>query len=256
MNRQEPGLAKLADRQVLVTGATGSIGSQLVPRLVECGARVVVAAPAVGWRPWVARLVEEGKVTFIEADALRSEGVEQLASYLADVDFVIHLARVWAQGNTPLELAIDEITRNLLGTIRFLAVAAECVSGIAYPSSIEVYGPPKRLPLSEDHPARPVSPYAVAKLAVEGFLKAHAAGEGIAIAILRYATVFGPGELVPRAVANFIRAALRGEPPLIDGEGLDVRDHVYVVDVVDATLRGLAAARQGAHVYNVGTGVG
>lgn len=256
MSQQESGLTKLADKHVLVTGATGFIGSQLVPRLVECGARVIAAAPALGWRPSVARLVGEGKVTFVEADALTPEGMERLTPYLVDVDFVVHLARVWAQGNTPLELAVDETTRNLLGTVRFLAVAAERVSGIAYSSSVEVYGPPKQLPLREDHPLRPASPYAVAKLAVEGFLKAHAAREGIAIAILRYATVYGPGELVPRAVPNFIRAALQGKPPLINGEGLDVRDYVYVADVVDATLRALAAGQQGAHVYNVGAGIG
>ena len=251
-----PVFAGLANAQVLVTGANGFIAGYLLPRLVECGARVIAAAPDLGWRPWVIRLVEEGQITFVKADALTPEGAEQLTPYLADLECVIHLARVWAQGSSPLELAVDEINRNLLGTIRFLSIASKLGAGIVYPSSIEVYGIPERLPLCEDHPLRPISPYAIAKAAAEGFLKAHSAKNNTAIAIVRYATVYGPGELEPRAIPNFIRAALRGDPPLVDGDGLDVRDYVYVVDVVDATLRALVTTRKGFHMYNVGTGIG
>jgi UDP-glucose 4-epimerase len=251
-----PDFAVLANAHVLVSGANGFIAGYLLPRLVEYGAKVVAAAPDWGWRPWVISLVEEGKITFVKADALTPEGSEQLTPYLADVEYVIHLARVWAQGSSPLELAVDEINRNLLGTLRFLSVASELGAGIVYPSSVEVYGIPERLPLCEDHPLRPVSPYAIAKAAAEGFLRAHSAKKNAAITIMRYASVYGPGELEPRAIPNFIRAALRGDPPLVDGDGLDVRDYVYVVDVVEATLRALVATRKRFHIYNVGTGIG
>ena len=256
MKQPSPDFVGLANAQVLVTGANGFIAGYLLPRLVEYGAKVIATAPDWGWRPWVIRLIEEGKVTFVEADVLTLEGAERLTPYLADVECVIHLARVWAQGSSPLELAVDEINCNLLGTIRFLSVASEFSSGIVYPSSVEVYGVPERLPLCEDHPLRPVSPYAIAKVAAEGFLKAHAVLNNAAITIVRYATVYGPGELEPRAIPNFIRAALLGEAPLIDGNGLDVRDYVYMADVVDATLRALATTRKGFRVYNVGTGIG
>jgi UDP-glucose 4-epimerase len=71
---------------------------------------------------------------------------------------------------------------------------------------------------------------------------------------LRYATVYGPGETVPRAIPNFIRAALDGQPPVIAGDGLDEHDYIHVADVVDATM--LALRRRASGVFNVGSGVG
>jgi nucleoside-diphosphate-sugar epimerase len=254
MQRVQP--EELEGQRVLVTGLTSFIGSHLIPELVKRGVQVVATAPDLGWRPWTRDLVTDGKITFVKADVLTPEGIDLITPYLASADHVVHLARVWAQGRTLLDLAVDEIARNLLGTIRFLSIAAQHVRGIVYPSSVEVYGAPESLLLNENHPLRPVSPYAVAKVSAEGFLQAYAAKSSIALTILRYATVYGPGELEPRAVPNFIRAALANESPSVDGNGLDVRDYVYIADVVEATVRTLVSSRKGTRIYNIGTGVG
>lgn len=246
----------LTSFSVLVTGATGFIGSHIIPKLVECGANVIAVAADYGWQPWITQLIENEKIKFIKADILTIEGVEQVVPLLADVDSIIHMARVWAQGNNKLELSIDEVNRNLLGSLRFLSGVANGVKRIIYPSSVEVYGVPEHLPLREDHPLQPVSPYAVAKVASEGFLKAHAAAEEISVTILRYSTIYGPAELDPRAIPNFIRAALLSTAPKINGTGLDIRDYVYIADVVDATLKALFIDKSGAHIYNIGSGVG
>ena len=155
----------------------------------------------------------------------------------------MHLARVWAQGKTTLDLAVDEVSSNLLGTLRFLANIGQRAINIIFPSSVEVYGVPDRLPMPECHHLRPLSPYAVAKAAVEEFLLVHAFKSNNSVTILRYATVYGPGELEPLAIPNFIRAILNGKSPVIDGDGLDVRDYVFINDVVDATLLAIVNER-------------
>jgi len=72
--------------------------------------------------------------------------------------------------------------------------------------------------------------------------------------VLRYATVYGPGETVPRAIPNFIQAALDGQRPVIAGDGLDEHDYIHVTDVVDATM--LALRRRASGVFNIGSGIG
>jgi UDP-glucose 4-epimerase len=143
-----------------------------------------------------------------------------------------------------------------MGTLALVQRLPESVSRICFASSLMVYGPEAPQPVAETHCARPATVYAVGKLATESYLRLHAMTSGRSVVILRYATAYGPMETVPRAVPNFIRHVLSGRPPVIYGEGDDVRDYVHVHDVVDATLLALAHVEPAVQVFNVGTGRG
>jgi UDP-glucose 4-epimerase len=119
-----------------------------------------------------------------------------------------------------------------------------------------IYGEQDYFPADERHPTRPVSPYGVAKLTTEQYLHYYRVVHGIEYVSLRYANVYGPRqnpEGEAGVVAIFIRRMLRGEQPVINGDGAQTRDYVYVGDVVRANL--LALEYRGSSVFNVGTGV-
>lgn len=246
----------LESENILITGAEGFIGSHLVKRLVNYKANIIATAPSLGWRPWFIELVRSKKIKFLKVDVLTKKGLEKLNSYISNIDLVIHMARVWANGVTMLQRSSDEAERNLLGTIRFFSFITQYVSDIIYPSSIEIYGIPDKLPIKECCSVNPISPYGVAKLAVENFLKVCSSYDHLNITILRYSTIYGIGELEPRAVPNFIRSALKNESPIIYSNGQDIRDYIFMDDVINATIKSIIERKKGLHIYNVGSGVG
>ncbi len=119
-----------------------------------------------------------------------------------------------------------------------------------------IYGEQDVFPAGEDHPARPVSPYGVSKLALERYLYFYHVAYGMAVTCLRYANVYGERQSAggeAGVVAIFLASLLAGRAPTINGSGEQTRDYVHVADVVRANLA--AAGRPGFHVYNVGTGI-
>jgi UDP-glucose 4-epimerase len=247
----------LAGKKVLVTGATGFIGSHLVERLVNLGAQVTAVGPSLGWRPTVRSLVEQGRVHFTKLHAFWSlASVGRVASEFNGVEYVVHLAYAMPPGRSCLENTIADIRRNVVGTLRFVQRLPDSVSKICFASSALVYGLNPPQPVAETDCARPVTVYATGKLATETYLRLHARESGISVLVLRYATVYGPMETVPRAIPNFIRQVLAGRSPVIRGRGDDVRDYVHVLDVVNATLLALTHDASNLQVYNVGTGRG
>jgi len=247
----------LTGRQVLVTGATGFIGSHLVERLVSLGARVTAVGPCLGWRPTVRDLAQQGRVRFVKLQAFwNPASLARIASEFDGVEYVVHLAYAMPRESSCLDNAIADIGRNVLGTLRFVGALTRSVSKLCFASSAMVYGPNPSQPVSETDPAHPVTAYAIGKLASEAYLRSHAAECGVCVSILRYATVYGPMETVPRAIPNFMRHVLGGKPPVIYGSGDDVRDYVHVSDVVDATVLALVHDGAQVQVFNVGTGKG
>jgi UDP-glucose 4-epimerase len=241
---------QLAGRHVLVTGATGFIGSHLVGKLAELGAQVTAVGPALGWRPIVPKLVEQGRVRFVKLGAFWSPTSLRRVMYeFKEVDHVVHLGYVMPRGSTSLESALEELYRNVIGTLRLMQILPRMVSTVCFASSAMVYGLEPSLPVSETDCARPASVYAAGKLAAEMYLRLWAEKSGVALFILRYATVYGSMETVPRAIPNFIRQVLAEGSPVIHGSGDDIRDYVHVDDVIDATLLALTHEGRGARIY-------
>jgi UDP-glucose 4-epimerase len=247
----------LRGKKVLVTGATGFIGSHLVKRLVSLNAQVIAMGPSLGWRSIVPDLVKHDRARFVKLRAFWSpDAIKRVGSEIQGAEYIIHLAYVMPLGKTLLEKAIDDMRRNVLGTLQFLKLLPESVSKICFASSVMVYGPNPPLPVSERDLVQPITIYSAGKFATENYLGIHAKENGVSASILRYSTVYGPLETVPRAIPNFIRRVLAGKPPIIYGSGDDIRDYVHVNDVVEATLLTLSQDMGEVQVFNVGGGKG
>jgi len=236
---------------VCVTGGGGFIGSHLVEAFLDRGHRVVVIDD-----------LSTGRRENVPADAelhvldIRSpEAAEQVAD--GGFGLLVHQA---AQMDVRRSVAdpVFDAEVNIAGTLNLLEAARQGgVRQVLFASTGgAIYGEQEVHPAPEDHPTRPMSPYGVAKLAVERYLDFYCQEYGLAATCLRYANVYGErqnphGEA--GVVAIFSRRLLAGEPVTINGDGLQTRDYVHVSDVVRANLA--AAGRPGFHIYNVGTGL-
>jgi len=236
--------------KVLVAGGAGFIGSHTADQLVAGGDDVVILDD-----------LSTGPVAHIPAKArfyqmsLDSPWLSELFA-IEHPDAVIHLA-AQASVRRSVDNPVYDAHVNVLGTIALLQASVQHgVRRFVFASSGgAIYGDTDMVPTPEDHPGKPVSPYGAAKLAGEAYLATFQAISGISSAAMRYANVYGPrqdpfGEA--NVVAIFAQRLLEGEEAVINGDGRQTRDFVYVADVVDATLRALASTETGA--FNVGTG--
>jgi len=182
----------------------------------------------------------------------------QAGQLLADerVELLVHHA---AQMDVRKSVAdpLFDADVNILGTLNLLESGRRSrLKQVIFASTGgAMYGEQEAFPATEAHPARPVSPYGVSKLSVERYLYFYWSEYRLSATCLRYANVYGPrqnphGEA--GVVAIFLNRLLSGEPCVINGDGLQTRDYVYVGDVVAANLASIG--RKGFFVYNVGTG--
>jgi len=239
--------------KILVTGGAGFIGSHVVDALVrEDHAVVVVDDLSMGKREQV-----HPAARFYQVDIRRREALEEVFR-AEQPEAVNHHA---AQGNLRRSMAEPsfDASVNILGSLILLELSlAYSVRRFIYISSGgAVYGEPRRLPVDEAHPVRPVSAYGVSKYSVEQYLDLFGVDSGLNYTILRYANVYGPRQ-DPRGeagvVAIFSRQMLAGERPTIFGDGTKTRDYVHVDDIVRANLLVTGQGRGAGRVYNLGLG--
>lgn len=239
---------------ILVTGGAGFIGSHLAEHLSAAG-HVVAALDdlSTGSEANLPAAVGLERVDLRDGDAVR----RSLAAVSPEV--VLHEA-----GQSDVRVSTRQPERdaavNVIGGIHLLeACVAAKVRKVIYASTGgAVYGNPERVPVTEEAPVRPISQYGISKHTVEHYLYLYRNLYGLDYTVLRYPNVYGPRQS-PRGEAGvisiFARAALRGEPVQIFGDGRQTRDYVYVSDIVAANLAVLADAGNG-EIFNVGTGVG
>ncbi len=236
---------------ILVTGGAGFIGSHVVDAYIEAGHRVVVIDDlSSGTRE---NLNPKAKFYHLDIRSDQVEGIFQREQF----DVVNHHA---AQMDVRRSVADPEYDAsvNILGSLNLLESACKHgVQKIVFASTGgAIYGEQDYFPADEDHATQPLSPYGIAKLAVEKYLSYYDVVHGIKSVILRYANIYGPRQN-PRGeagvVAIFCSTMLNGEQPIINGDGKQTRDYTYVDDVVRANL--LALDFNGSDTFNVGTGV-
>ncbi len=242
--------------KVLVTGVAGFIGSHVAESLVADGHEVVGLDCFTDYYPRpvkeqnLAALRDEGRFRLVEARLQDAD----LAPLLEGVEQVYHLAAqagVRASWGREFALYTDH---NVLATQRLLeAAVAAGRPRFVYASSSSVYGDSPALPLREDGPCRPVSPYGVTKLAAEHLAVLYNVNHGLPTVSLRFFTVYGPRQRPDMAFHRFLRSARDGEVLTVYGDGLQTRDFTYVDDIV-AAVRAAALSGRAGGVYNVGGG--
>ncbi len=243
----------MTDNKALVTGGAGFIGSNLVRKLVERGWSVTVLDDlSTGYRENLEAL-PAGRVELVLGDVRDAETVKRLA---AGRDAVWHFAA--SVGNLKsIEQPRFDAEVNVLGTLSVLeAVRAHRTPKLVFSSSSAIFGEVRYLPLDEDHPAEPDSPYGVTKLAAEKHCLAYSKLFDLDVVCLRYFNVYGLNQRYD-AYGNVIpiwtRRMLDGEVLPIYGDGEQTRDFINVDDVAEANVRaGTTPGLRGA--FNIGTG--
>jgi UDP-glucose 4-epimerase len=236
-------------QRILVTGGAGFIGSFLVRELVSQGFEVrVLDNLSTGSLSNLREVLDF--VEFIKGDIRKEKIVEKS---IKGVEAIVHLAALIdvAESIEKPDLYFDV---NVRGTFN-LAKASKSVSAFIFASSCAVYGDPVRMPITEDHPLNPKSPYAATKIAGETFVNSYSSLYGYRHVIFRFFNVYGPRQSKAYAgvISEFIKRISKGEPPVIFGDGEQTRDFVYVRDVVRAVI--LSLKNDGASgVYNIGSG--
>ncbi len=238
--------------KVLVTGGAGFIGSNIVDRFIDEGYDVVVADDLSTGR-------EENINANAEFYKLDIQDPELETVFRKEKpDYICHQA---AQKDVRFSVSdpVTDARINILGTINILqnCIKYKVKKVIFASTGGAIYGEQEVFPAPETHPARPISPYGVTKLTAEHYMHYYKAVYGLDYVSLRYSNVYGPrqdphGEA--GVVAIFIRKMLNEEQPVINGDGEQTRDFVYVGDVAEANILALTNDTTG-NIFNIGTGI-
>lgn len=234
----------------LVIGGAGFIGTYLVPMLIASGRRVTVLG-----RSETPRNKLRDAVTYIAGDFGRRELISDLLDRHQEV---IHLAYATVP-NTSFENPLADLLQNLPPTVQLFSEVADRGGKLVLVSSGgTVYGETIKLPIREDHPTKPISPYGVTKLTLENYAHLYAVTHGLKYVCVRPANAYGVGQrpfVGQGFISTAIASVMRGQAIKIFGQNGTVRDYIYVSDLAS----GIVSALERGHLsetYNLGSGVG
>jgi UDP-glucose 4-epimerase len=245
---------ELSGKQVLVTGGAGFIGSELVRRLVEANAEVVVVDNLVNGRRENLEGLPGGMVRLVEADI---RDTEKMRDIMKQVEVVFHLACLGVRHSIHSPEENHDV--NATGTLKLLVVArATGVKRFVCVSSSEVYGTARWAPMSEEHPTFPMTVYGASKLAGECYARAYHETYGFPTVVIRPFNAYGPrchhegdsGEVIPK----FLLRCMAGQPMVIFGDGTQTRDFAYVGDIARGILLVGSADEAVGQTINLGSG--
>lgn len=241
----------------LVTGGAGFIGSNIVKKLLEMREFVRVADNfSSGKKENIQEFASNPNFELLEGD-IREVNFAKEA--LREMDFVIHQAALASvAGSIEDPLASNNV--NINGTLNLLLAAKdEGIKKFVYASSSSVYGDYPESPKKETFPTNPISPYALTKYAGERYAQIFWQIYQLPTTCLRYFNVFGPKQdpfsQYSAVIPKFISAFVKGEKPVVYGDGKQSRDFVYVDNVVAANILACDAKKGNGEVFNIGSGV-
>jgi nucleoside-diphosphate-sugar epimerase len=243
-------MSGLAGTRVLVTGASGFVGSHVVDRLLDDGAEVFAVTSSVS-------SAEPRRLAGVLDDIVLLKANLTDPPSLADVvtrarpELVLHLAAFTHVGKSFIR--IDEnIQTNIQGTVNLLLALKGDFERLVYMSSGDVYGDAP-VPFTEDGPVRPASPYATAKYAAERFCRMYHDAYGWPIVCLRPFNIYGPRQSADRIIPELILSALHGRD-LKMTQGHQTREFTYVQEAADVLIQSLVRPGVVGEVINIGRG--
>ena len=237
-----------------MTGGAGFIGSHLARRLLADGNDVrVLDNFSTGNRENLAPIGDE--IEILEGDV---QSYERVHNAVRDCEIVFHEA---ALPSVPRSIQ-DPLTSNaanVIGTLNILLASRDSgVRRVVFASSSSIYGADLTLPKQEDSAPQPISPYAVAKLAGEGYCRSFSQVYALETVALRYFNVFGPRQdplsHYAAVIPKFITALIDGRPPVVFGDGEQSRDFTYIDNVVEGNLLAATAGDVSGQTFNIACG--
>jgi len=234
--------------KLAVTGGAGFIGSYLTKEIVKQDHTPVVIDSL-----FRGNLENLRPIRDFEFHKIDIRELQELRNALKDVDGIFHEAALTdvQESFTKQQEYIDV---NVKGTENIFRIAKEFGIKVVYASSSSVYGSPEKIPISEDNERKPINPYGNTKLEDE-FLAEKYSDEGVSIIGLRYFNVYGKGQTGSYAgvITKFLNRLKEKKPPIIFGNGSQIRDFIFVEDVAKANIAAMNSNVKSGF-FNVGTG--
>lgn len=237
--------------KVLITGGAGFIGSHLSEYLISrLDAQVNILDD-----------LSSGKMDNIKDFRKKCKVIignvcnKKLIQNIGKVDIIFHES---SRALIPsFEDPILDSEVNIKGTLNILEFARKYDAILIYASTGSVYGNPIIVPISENHPLNPISPYGISKLSAETYCKFFTQTYGLHIVCLRYFNVYGPRQKISEnmgAIPIFVERILNNKPPIIFGDGKQTRDFTYISDVVRANILAMERIQAKGKILNIGSG--
>ena len=239
-------------KKIVLLGGTGFIGSHLFSRLSkkeDHEVKVFSRTPASWARPMF-------RDAFIQGDF---RDIGSLMRVIHDADILVHLVSSTVPSSS-IHDPLGDIENNVLGTVNLLTQIPNTAikKFIYFSSGGTVYGNPTYLPVDENHPVVPISPYGICKVSCESYVRYYASRFNFEHIIVRPSNPYGPGQPtdgIQGVIAAFLSRALKGLELKVWGDGTAVRDYIYIDDLVEFVAKLIDSDHVGG-VFNVGSGMG
>lgn len=242
------------ERRVVIFGGTGFIGQYVVRACLAAKFDVTVVVRSSGHDEYLDDLRD--RITLVAGDFTVKSEVRRSLTNATDAIVVV--------GTTVPATAVHDPTHELFATVlphvNFLDAAVSAAVGrvVVASSGGTVYGNPRTLPIPEDHPLQPITPYGIAKMTIESYCAFYRQHAGLDARVLRIANPYGPGQRVTSGqgfVGTVFARMLREEPITLYGDGRISRDFIHVQDVAHAFVQTLTQASD-EWIFNIGSGEG
>lgn len=241
---------KFDNKLVLVTGGAGSIGSNLVARLAEEKAQIIILDDlSSGFED---NIPLSSDIQIMIGSVTDDEILD--AAFSQPIDFIFHLAASFANQKS-IENPLEDLEANITGTVKLLqhSIKLNNPPTFVYASSSCVYGPNEGV-ITEETALTPYTPYAISKLAAEHYVRFFYDYYTLPITILRYFNTYGPGERPGKyrnVIPNFFKLAMEGLPLPITGTGKEARTFTFVSDAINATINAALMERAIGECFNI-----